>query len=101
VLIAFDHADRPLGFAELSLRSIAEGCHSSPVAYLEGWFVEESERRRGVGAALLRAAEEWARAQACSEFASDTEIDNGVSIAAHRALGFEEVDRIVCFRKDL
>jgi aminoglycoside 6'-N-acetyltransferase I len=36
-----------------ALRSHAEGCTSTPVAYLEGWFVEAEHRGRGVGAMLL------------------------------------------------
>lgn len=101
VLMAFDDAGRAAGFAELSIRSYAEGCSTSRVGYLEGWFVDSSARRKGVGTALLKAAEDWARGEGCTEFASDTEIDNDVSTAAHKALGFEEVDRIVCFRKSL
>ncbi|MCA1828150.1 MAG: GNAT family N-acetyltransferase [Myxococcales bacterium] len=90
-----------LGFAELSIRNIAEGCTTGRVGYLEGWYVEPSARRRGIGRALVAAAEDWARAEGCSEFASDTEIDNEASAAAHAALGFEEVERIRCFRKVL
>ncbi|HTE85366.1 MAG TPA: aminoglycoside 6'-N-acetyltransferase [Dehalococcoidia bacterium] len=101
VLIAVEQHGRPVGFAELSIRSHADSCESSGVGYLEGWFVESSYRRRGAGAALVRAAEQWAREQGCTEFASDTEIDNDASAAAHKALGFEEVSRLICFRKQL
>lgn len=101
VLVAVDDADRPIGFVELSIRSYAEGCESSRVAFLEGWYVEPDWRGRGVGAALVRAAEGWGRSQGCSEFGSDAEIANTASHAAHRALGFSEVARIVSFRKDL
>jgi aminoglycoside 6'-N-acetyltransferase I len=90
-----------LGFAEVSLRDFAEGCESSPVGYLEGWFVTEPSRRLGVGRALLEAGEAWARARGCVEFASDAETWNEGSIASHGRLGFEEVCRIVCFRKGL
>ncbi|MGH7515538.1 MAG: hypothetical protein ACREOQ_21760 [Gemmatimonadales bacterium] len=37
----------------------------------------------------------------CREFASDTLADNAVSARAHRALGFDEVALIRCFRKPL
>ena len=100
-LIAFDDSGQALGFVELAMRSYAEGCSEAPVAYLEGWFVEESTRRTGVGAALVKASEDWARAQGCTELASDAEPDNHGSLAAHKALGFEEVGRAVCFRKSL
>ena len=33
--------------------------------------------------------------------ASDAELHNAVSLEAHRALGFDEVERQVCFRKPL
>lgn len=101
VLLAFDQFGRVLGFAEVSIRPYAEGCYSGRVAYLEGWFVDAACRRRGVGAALVRAVEDWGRAQGCTELGSDAEIDNLDSAAAHGSLGFTEVQRIVCFRKPL
>lgn len=101
VLVAEQQAGVPVGFAELSIRPYAEGCVSDRVAYLEGWYVAPQARRQGVGRALLVAAERWAATQGCTEFASDALIDNDVSATAHRALGFVEVERIRCFRKDL
>ena len=101
VLLACDEAGRAIGFAELSIRPYAEGCYSGRVAYLEGWFVENSWRGQGVGAALVRAAEEWGRKQGCTEMASDTELENKGSAKAHEAVGFEEVNRIICFRKEI
>lgn len=93
--------DEVWGMAEVSCRPYAEGCASSPVAYLEGWFVVESRCRQGWGERLLAAVEVWARDRGCTEFASDALIDNAVSRAAHRAAGFDEVEEIVCFRKTL
>ena len=101
VLVADDGAGNRLGFVELSIRSCAEGCHTSHVAYLEGWFVVESARKTGVGRALVEAAEAWGREQGCVEFASDTLADNRVSAIAHERLGFEDVGLIRCYRKDL
>jgi aminoglycoside 6'-N-acetyltransferase I len=101
VLLAEDGTGCPTGFAELSIRPSAEGCHSDRVAYLEGWFVAPQARGRGVGRALIAAAEQWGRAQGCREFASDAQPDNQLSAAAHRALGFAEVGLVRCFRKDL
>ncbi len=89
------------GFVEVGTRPYAEGCDSSPVGYLEMWFVDEDVRRAGVGAMLVRAAEDWARSAGCAEMASDALIDNEVSFHAHHALGYTEVERIVCFRKKL
>ncbi len=101
VLLAEDAEGRVLGFAELSIRPYAEGCRSTRVAYLEGWFVLPEERGRGIGKALVEAAENWGRTQGCLEFASDADPDNEVSRMAHRAVGFAEVGLVRCFRKDL
>jgi aminoglycoside 6'-N-acetyltransferase I len=104
VLVAEDvrgDASAVVGFVELSRRLYAEGCDSSPVGFLEGWYVMPEYRRQGIGAALVRAAEAWALALGCTEFASDALVDNHASAAAHAALGFEEVEVIRCFRKRL
>jgi aminoglycoside 6'-N-acetyltransferase I len=91
----------PLGMLELSLRSVAEGCRSTPVPYVEGWYVVPQARRHHVGRDLMAAAQTWAREQGYTEIASDAVIDNSVSERAHLALGFEEVERAIHFRKDL
>lgn len=101
VLLAEDERGHLVGFVELSIRPHAEGCRTNRVAYVEGWFVVPDARRRGVGRALVAAAESWGRAQGCAELASDTEAENVVSAAAHRALGFADVGLVRCFRKDL
>ena len=101
VFMALDDDGRAVGFAEVSIRPYAEGCYSGRVAYLEGWYVEEGRRREGVGAALVAAVEDWGRAQGCTELASDAEVHNRASAAAHRSLGFTEVGTMVCFRKAL
>lgn len=98
-LLALNASGDAVGFAELSIRSYAEDCVTDHVAYLEGWYVVPEVRRQGVGTALVRVAEAWARSQGCTEFASDALIDNHVSAAAHRALGFQETVQIRCFRK--
>jgi aminoglycoside 6'-N-acetyltransferase I len=93
---------RLLGFAEVDLRSHADGCDPAcPVGYLEGWYVAEDVRHSGIGRRLLSAAEDWARSQGCVEMASDTWIDNKLSQTCHEAAGFEVVDRCVHYRKAL
>jgi aminoglycoside 6'-N-acetyltransferase I len=101
VLLAVDDEGCAIGLAELSIRNIVDSCATDRVAYLEGWYVEPSVRRQGVGAALIAGAERWAVDQGCKEFGSDSLIDNEASHLAHRALGFEETGRVVNFRKDL
>jgi putative acetyltransferase len=89
------------GFLEASVRSYAEGCDPRPVGYVEGWYVDPDVRRQGVGKRLVAAAERWAVAQGCKEMASDAHLENAVSQEAHKAVGFEETDRLVHFRKAL
>ena len=93
---------RPIGLAEVSLRSdYVNGTESSPVAFLEGLFVEASSRRQGVARALLLSVGAWARARGCAELASDTPLENTLSQAVHRQLGFAETERVVYFNMAL
>ena len=102
VLVAVRPDGRGLaGFAELATRPYADGCDTSPVAYLEGWYVDPDARRGGVGAALVRAGEAWARRGGHRELASDALLENTTSQEAHQALGFTEVERAVRYRKSL
>jgi len=98
--IANGNDGEALGFAEISVRQdYVNGCESSPVLYLEGIFVQSAFRGQGISRALCRAAEKWGADEGFREFASDADVDNSVSIDVHLGLGFEEVERVVCFRK--
>jgi aminoglycoside 6'-N-acetyltransferase I len=91
-----------LGFLEVGLRSHADHCNPAhPVGYVEGWYVTDAHRNRGIGKQLLAAAEDWARRQGCTEMASDTQIDNELSQRVHQRLGYEIVARAILFRKGL
>ena len=101
-LIARADNGRPAGFAEAGLRhDYVNGTESSPVAFLEGIYVDPAFRRTGVARQLVEAVENWARQQGCSELASDTGIANIPSQKLHDALGFTETQRVVYFRKKL
>ena len=86
------------GFAQCQLRhDYVEGTETSPVGYLEGIYVKEPFRKQGIARRLLNACEDWAREQGCTEFASDCELTNAESQEFHRAVGFEEANRIIAY----
>ncbi len=89
------------GFLEASIRSHVEDCKTENVGYLEGWYVDPMFRQQGIGARLVRYAEDWARGRGSTEMASDAEIDNIVSQQAHARLGYSETARLVHLRKEL
>jgi aminoglycoside 6'-N-acetyltransferase I len=104
-LVAFfclDSAGRSVGLAEASIRSdYVNGSDTSPVAFLEGIIVDPAVRRQGAAALLVTAVGDWGRGQGLTELASDAELHNTVSHAMHAALGFEETERVVYFRRPL
>jgi aminoglycoside 6'-N-acetyltransferase I len=89
------------GFLEAGTRSYAEGCRTQPVGYIEGWYVDAEVRHQGIGGALVRAAEDWARSLGLQEMGSDTDLYNSTSYAAHLALGYRETDRAIHFAREL
>lgn len=102
IFVAEGSDEALLGSVEVDLRSHADGCNPlQPVGYIEGWYVAEDHRHRGIGRRLLAKAEKWARSYGCVEMASDAIIDNELSQRAHEALGYEVVDRCVHYRKKL
>jgi aminoglycoside 6'-N-acetyltransferase I len=101
VLVAADGDGSIVGFAELSIRPYVDDCETENVAYLEGWYVIPSARKKGVGRALVAEAEAWARRKGCTEFGSDALLDNETSAIAHRALGFTETAQVRLFKKNL
>ena len=91
-----------IGFAEAKLRrDYVNGTESSPVGFLEGWYVSPAWRAQGVGRSMVMAVEAWTKKCGCSELASDALLEHQASHAAHLGCGFEQTDRVVYFRKRL
>lgn len=100
--LASDSPGNPIGLVEAAIRTdYVNGTNSSPVAFLEGIYVVPERRRTGIARSLVAAVEQWALSVGCLEFASDAPLGNAESHAMHRALGFEETERVVFFKKVL
>lgn len=102
IFLAEDAAEGLLGFAQCSLRhDYVEGTSTRPVGYLEGIYVHPHARRHGIARRLVACCEAFARERGCFEFASDMELHNEASYHFHVAMGFREVNRLICFAKHL
>ena len=97
-----DRGDGRLGgFLEAATREGADGCETSPVGYIEGWYVDADLRRQGLGARSwprqrpgpVRAAMRRWPAIAWSTTPSASWPDS--------SLGYREVERLIHFRKPL
>lgn len=92
----------PVAFSQISLRfEYVEGVNSSPVAYLEGIFVKEEYRKQNIAQQLIIQSEKWAKEKGCKELASDCELENEISYRFHLKNEFKEVNKIICFTKQL
>lgn len=102
VAIVIERPDGRLGgFVEVSMHPRAIGCATHNVAYVEGWYVDPDLRRQGIGRRLMLAAEDWGRKMGAVEIATDTQIDNAISLAGHLSLGYAEAGRLIHFAKRL
>lgn len=91
-----------VGLAEAALRhDYVNGTDSSPVVFLEGIYVAPEYRRQGIAQQLIERVSQWGRQAGCVEIASDTSLDNLPNQTLHHALGFEETERVVYFKKRL
>lgn len=95
-----DDEGSAIAFINLSLRyEYVPDAKQSPVAYIEGIYVKDEYRERGVGTAIIRYAQRWALERGCVELASDALIENTASYEFHTKVGFREVERVVFFIK--
>lgn len=77
------------GFIEVSIKSQVEGFSTSPIGYIEGWYVDQDLRGQGIGKLLVEEFEKWAKGNGFVEVGSDSELDNSLSISIHRRLGYK------------
>lgn len=93
-----DDSDQVIGFLELSSRNIVDGCLSSPVAYLEGVYLNAASRGKGLGKEIIHALLNWCKENGFSELATDTEMENVKAQEFYQAMGFRETYRIVEYK---
>jgi len=93
--------ERPVGFAEYALRDYANGCHSQPVPFLEGIWIDADYRGQGIAKALVSYLEQLARMAGFTEFGSDVELSNYPSQLMHERLGFQQTEKVIFYRKIL
>lgn len=100
--LAMNTQGEATGFAEAALRyDYVNGCETSPVVFLEGVYVRPADRRRGIAARLCEAVAAWGRSIGCDEFASDALLENTKSHEFLKAVGFQERERVIFYRRRL
>lgn len=99
--ILLDDAERAIGFAEVQLRTMFDGCPVAPYPHIEGIWIDAAFRRTGAGRQLLAAIEKRAREGGHDRIGSDVELHNLGSQAWHEANGFTEEVRAILYSKPL
>jgi GNAT superfamily N-acetyltransferase len=88
VLVATDAADSALGFVQVELRPETFG--RAPEAYVSALVVGGGSEGRGVGRALMAAAETWARERGALRVALDVFATNHAARAFYERIGYLE-----------
>lgn len=97
-----DSDGKVIAFMNLSLRyEYVPGASQSPVAFVEGIYVQDEYQNQGIGTYLIQYAEQWALAHGCTQLASDVLFENTGSYQFHTKVGFQEVEKVVFFIKQV
>jgi aminoglycoside 6'-N-acetyltransferase I len=91
------------GFIEVSIHPDAENCATTPVGFIEGWWVDPDYRKQGYGGKLLEKAEKWALSKGCRKIASNMEDYREISLKMRQASSYEVTSRgeIIKFKKNI
>ena len=91
-----------VGMMHLSIRSdYVNGTDTSPVLYLEAIYVLSDYRKLGIARNFIDFAGNIARKKEITQLASDCLLENHASELFHKACGFREEERVICFVKDV
>ena len=82
-------------------REHVAGRHGKKVCYLEGIYVLDEYKNKGIETEILAHFENWARRKGIKEIASDCEIENNASLNLHKKLGFSVVETTIHLKKNL
>ena len=98
LLVAVDDADRPIGWIQVArVHLLAE----SAVASIDGLVVDETNRSTGIGAALVEAAERWARDAGAEAIVVRSRSTRERAHRFYERIGYAEVKRSHVFRKPI
>lgn len=81
----------PIGLATVHLRHTMN--HEAPIAQLTLLVVDETQRSRGVGRALVDAAERWARAQGSHRIVVTTALQRADAHVFYERIGYRHTGR--------
>ncbi len=102
LLCIFKLDEEFVAFAHFSVRGdYVEGSSTSPVGYIDSIFVKQSMRRHKIAQEMVAYGEKWAKENGCKEMGSDATLSNSQSIGFHEDYGYKEVDRLICFIKEI
>lgn len=100
--VLYEKDGKYIGFVNISVRNdYVNGTDTSPVVFIEGIYVLPEYRSLGIGRELLEYAESFAIEKDISQLASDCFIDNIASEKFHKSCGFVEMERVICFVKNV
>jgi GNAT superfamily N-acetyltransferase len=86
-----DAGEGPVGLATVHIRHTIN--HEAPIAQLTLLVVDESQRSRGVGRALVEEAERWAHAQGCHRIVVTTTLQRTGAHAFYERIGYRHTGR--------
>lgn len=87
ILLAFDAGGAALGFTQLYPLFSSVRCVR--IYLLNDLFVAQHARKHGVGARLLEAAADFARANGCASLSLSTAVDNAPAQRLYESLGWK------------
>jgi len=100
--ILYEKDNRFVGCMHLAIRSdYVNGTDTSPVLFVEAIYVLPEYRGQNIGREFIEYATDYAKQKGIKQLASDCFMDNIMSENFHKACGFIEKERVICFVKDI